>query len=105
MVRVLPGLFLSVWLTGASATDISATRQQELRDLLLQDCGSCHGMTLKGGLGPALTPQALAGKPREMLVSTILQGRAGTPMPPWSGILSREEVDWLVDKLFQGVAQ
>ena len=36
-----------------------ATRQAELRYLLKQDCGSCHGMTMKGGLGPALLPQTL----------------------------------------------
>ena len=34
-------------------------RQDQLRYLLRQDCGSCHGMTLKGGLGPALLPDNL----------------------------------------------
>ncbi|MCG6885581.1 MAG: cytochrome c [Proteobacteria bacterium] len=86
-----------------SADEVSAPRRDELRNLLLQDCGSCHGMTMKGGLGPALTPQALQGKDREMLVVTILQGRPGTPMPPWQGMLSRADVEWLVDSLYQGV--
>jgi hypothetical protein len=31
-------------------------RQKELIHLVRQDCGSCHGMTLQGGLGPALLP-------------------------------------------------
>lgn len=87
----------------ASAAEVTAQRRDELRNLLLQDCGSCHGMTMKGGLGPALTPQALQGKDREMLVVTILQGRPGTPMPPWQGMLSRAEVEWMVDSLYQGV--
>ncbi|HAF55336.1 MAG TPA: cytochrome C55X NirC, partial [Thauera sp.] len=30
-------------------------RARELIHIVRQDCGSCHGLTLKGGLGPALT--------------------------------------------------
>ena len=77
-------------------------RQAELRNLLLQDCGSCHGMRLTGGLGPALTPQALQGKPREMLIATVSQGRPGTPMPPWKPLLSESDIVWLVDTLTGG---
>lgn len=79
-------------------------RQQQLRHLLLQDCGSCHGMTLQGGLGPALTPQALAGKPPVMLRDVILHGRPGTPMPPWKGLLTEREAEWLVQLLLDGRA-
>ncbi len=79
-------------------------RQAELRDLLLQDCGSCHGMTLKGGLGPPLTPEALAGKSPELLRRTIVEGRPGTPMPPWGGLLSDADIDWLVKILLNGEA-
>ena len=89
--------------TGSSLS-ISKQRQAELHNLLLQDCGSCHGMTMKGGLGPALTPEVLKTKSRQMIEVTILQGRPGTPMPPWNGILTKEEVRWLVDKLYAGVA-
>lgn len=78
-------------------------RQRELLYLLRQDCGSCHGMTLKGGLGPPLLPQALAGKPAATLVATILYGRAATPMPPWRGLLSEAEATWLVEQLRQGM--
>ena len=34
-------------------------RARELVHIVRQDCGSCHGLTLKGGLGPALTAEAL----------------------------------------------
>ena len=80
-------------------------RQAELRYLLRQDCGSCHGMTLKGGLGPALTTDALAGKPPQLLLNTILDGRPGTAMPPWRGLLSADDAVWLVDELLRGVEQ
>src|SRR5690554_7420036 len=46
----------------AASVDTPVDRRQ-LEHLLLQDCGSCHGLRLTGGLGPAITPEALAGKP------------------------------------------
>ena len=83
----------------AAAEPLTAERQQELDYLLHQDCGSCHGMRLTGGLGPALTSEALAGKPRALLVATISEGRTGTPMPPWKHLLDEAEINWLVDYL------
>lgn len=87
-------------LTASAIADaVTAQRQSQLRNLVHQDCGSCHGMRLTGGLGPALTPRALAGKDHEFLFITISEGRAGTPMPPWKPLLSRAEIDWIVDYL------
>lgn len=80
----------------------SAARQKELIHLVRQDCGSCHGMTLQGGLGPALLPATLAGKPAESLVATIIGGRPGTPMPPWHRFLAEDEAQWIVAKLMTG---
>lgn len=85
-----------------TATDLSK-RQQELKHLLKHDCGSCHGMSLKGGLGPALLPEALAGKPDELLFVTIQHGRPGTPMPPWKSQLSEQDIHWLIQQLRKGV--
>jgi len=81
----------------------SNSRQQQLIHLLKQDCGSCHGMTLKGGLGPALLPENLINKPTLFLKNTILFGRPGTAMPPWQGILTEQESQWLVEQLQQGI--
>ena len=77
----------------------SAARQNELVRLVRQDCGSCHGMTLKGGLGPALLPANLRDKPADGLAATIYYGRPGTPMPPWQQFLSEGEAAWIVAKL------
>lgn len=79
-----------------------AVRQSELRYLLEQDCGSCHGMTMKGGLGPALLPETLKDKPHDFLVAAVLEGRPGTPMPAWRDLLSEDEVHWLVSGLRSG---
>ncbi len=84
--------------------EIDTARQNELIYLLKQDCGSCHGMTLKGGLGPALLPQSLQDKPDALLVDTVLLGRAGTAMPPWSNQLTREDVEWLIEQLRAGIS-
>lgn len=86
----------------ALAAALEPQRQAELRYLLKQDCGSCHGMTLKGGLGPALLPANLEGKPDELLVISILDGRPGTAMPPWRGLLTEAEAQWLVEELRRG---
>jgi cytochrome c55X len=83
----------------ALAQELPAERQAELKYLLYQDCGSCHGMTLQGGLGPALLPENLQGKPEEYLSAIILAGRPGTPMPPWNVFLTEQEAAWLASYL------
>ena len=78
-------------------------RQAVLEHRLRHDCGSCHGMTLKGGLGPSLLPEALAGKDDQALVEIILHGVPGRPMPPWAFEISPGEAAWLVRRLKAGM--
>lgn len=80
----------------------SGAREAQLVRMVRQDCGSCHGMTLAGGLGPALTREALADKPVESLAATIYHGRPGTPMPPWRSMLSADEAHWIAERLLAG---
>lgn len=88
--------------SGAHGAQPSAERQAVLLHRLKHDCGSCHGMTLKGGLGPPLRPAALKGKSDDMLVEVILRGLPGTPMPPWAFEISQSEALWLVRRLREG---
>lgn len=74
----------------------------ELIRLVRQDCGSCHGMSLQGGLGTPLTREALAGMPAENLAATILYGRPGTAMPPWKTLLTEVQAQWIADRLLEG---
>ena len=99
MPKALLYLTLCALTASVSAEAMTAQRQSELRNLVHQDCGSCHGMRLTGGLGPALTPTALAGKNHEFLFITISEGRAGTPMPPWKMLLTKPEIEWIADYL------
>jgi len=80
-------------------------RARELTSLVREDCGSCHGMTLKGGLGVALTPDELSEKDAASLASIILDGVPGTPMPPWRGLISEADARWIADRLKRGFPQ
>ena len=89
--------------TTAWAGEPDAARRARLVEMVRQDCGACHGMTLKGGLGPSLEPAALAGRDADMLEFVILNGRRGTPMPPWRSLLSEEDARWIAAQLKQGL--
>lgn len=92
------GLFNSSELLAAP----SQARSTELIRLVREDCGSCHGLRLSGGIGPSLLPSSLKDKSPDMLVATILQGRPGTPMPGWAPFLAPSEARWVVDRLQEG---
>ena len=83
-VAVLLGL-TAVAVSTAQAAEPAPARQQELVHLVRQDCGSCHGMRLDGGLGP-----------------TIIHGRPGTAMPGWQRFMNEAEAGWIVARLKQG---
>ncbi len=95
-------LFTQTATAETAATQISSARQNELLYFIKHDCGSCHGMTLKGGLGPALLPETLAAKPKSYLVTTIMEGRPNTAMPPWKFMLSHDEAVWITEQLLNG---
>lgn len=102
-MRRLAFLLAMAALGPARAADApDGARRAELVSLVRQDCGSCHGMTLKGGLGPSLEPAALAGKDAGQLQFVILNGVHGTPMPPWRPFLTDTEARWIVEQLRQG---
>ena len=83
----------------AAPSAVAPDRAVVLRHLLIQDCGSCHGLTLGGGLGPPLQRQTLTDKPVPYLAAVILHGRPGTAMPPWSAFLTPPEGEWLAREL------
>lgn len=86
----------------ADNNEISKARKKEIFHIVKQDCGSCHGMTLKGGLGTAILPEDLVNKPVEFLTYTIMNGRQGTAMPPWKAIFNQSEANWIAQQLKQG---
>lgn len=98
----IPLIGLVLVAISAPATELPASRQRELVRMVRQDCGSCHGMRLTGGLGPALTREVMADKPLDSMVATIFHGRPGTPMPGWRTMLSEAEARWIAERLIAG---
>lgn len=86
---------------GVAAAQVAGERAAELEHMVIQDCGSCHGLTMKGGLGSPLTHEALAGSEPETIAAIILDGVPGTAMPPWRPLLSEDEALWIADYLLK----
>jgi cytochrome c55X len=102
IVAAVAATLLPTFAIAAPGESPSPQRQRELVHLLRQDCGSCHGMRLTGGLGPALTADALRERPAASLEATIIHGRPGTAMPPWGRFMTEGEARWLVELLRSG---
>lgn len=99
---IMTTFFLLINHSYANNNSLSSTRKAELTHIVKQDCGSCHGMTLKGGLGPALLVEELQNKPILFIKNTILYGREGTAMPPWETLLTEPEALWISQQLKAG---
>jgi cytochrome c55X len=89
-------------LAGGIAIAGESADPAKLSDLVRQDCGSCHGLTLRGGLGKPLRADRLLQWDGDQLMQIILDGVPGTPMPPWRGLLTEAEVRWIVEALKSG---
>lgn len=98
----LPAILLGLCLAAQTAAGEPLPDPVKLTNLVRQDCGSCHGLTLKGGLGKPLTADRLAQWDRDQLVHIILDGVPGTPMPGWRPLLTEAEAGWIVNVLKQG---
>ncbi|MCX2724658.1 c-type cytochrome [Roseibium salinum] len=79
-----------------------AGQPEALINLVKQDCGSCHGLTLKGGLGPDIRPAALAHYDIDTLSGVVLDGIPDTAMPPWRPILSEGDARKIAEYLLKG---
>ncbi len=93
------GLSLMIAFQTICAMEVSPKRQMELKGLIENVCSACHGKDLTGGQCPSLTPKALANKPDNMLVQTILQGRNNTAMSAWKDLMTETEAKWIIQLL------
>lgn len=101
MPEAAPAAMVALLLALPAVAEVAPDRAAELQHMVTQDCGSCHGLTLKGGLGRPLTRDALAGAEPETLALIILDGVPGTAMPPWRPLLSEAEATWIARYLKQ----
>ena len=93
---------LSALAAPLAAQAITDSRADELRHLVRQDCGSCHGLRLTGGLGAPITAEALEGRDPDDLALLILDGMPGTAMPGWRPLLEENEARWIAEYLLKG---
>jgi len=95
------GLVFAGWLImgAAAASGPDEARRAELDHLLRHDCGSCHGLQLNGGLGPALTADRMRQRSLAYLRAVIRDGVPGTTMPPWGPLLSEADINYLAKTL------
>ena len=98
----LPALIAAQATAAQTAAEPDPARQARLVRMVRQDCGSCHGLQLTGGLGPALTRDTMAPLPLDSLAATIYHGRPGTPMPGWKSLVSEADARWIARRLQAG---
>ena len=100
MVRALAATFCLLPIAAFAGTaEIGADKAEALERLVVQDCGSCHGLTLKGGLGTPIHQDRMRHYDREDLRDIILDGVPGTAMPPWRPLITEGEALWIADYL------
>jgi nitrite reductase (NO-forming)/hydroxylamine reductase len=58
-------------------------------------CSGCHGVHREGTIGPALIPQRLT-ELDAYYFGVIQNGKPGTVMPPWGGVLTADEINTLI---------
>lgn len=104
MVLLAATLLLAASAHTVLAEPVTPRRAAELERLIRHDCGSCHGMSLKGGLGPDLRASRFGGVPTRAIAAVILDGIPGTAMPPWRPLLSEAEAHWIAGYLAKGSA-
>ncbi|WP_051927471.1 c-type cytochrome [Ruegeria halocynthiae] len=92
-------------LVATSALAADAIDPGALKRLVHQDCGSCHGLSLKGGLGPDLRSETLKHYDPDVLTGVILDGIPDTAMPPWRPLITEEEAEWIARYLLEPEAQ
>lgn len=104
--RSLPSVLLTTAVLVATTAFAADTLDPTaLKRLVHQDCGSCHGLSLKGGLGPDLRSETLEHYDPEILTGVILDGIPDTAMPPWRPLISEEEAEWIARYLLESDAQ
>jgi len=68
---------------------------REAHEFFAANCAACHGQNREGLVGPALTPSILT-QADEVYADVIKNGRPGTAMPPWGGMMSDADINTLV---------
>jgi len=91
--------FLSTVAAIAIAGSFTCASAFDTEKIFEQECQGCHGPMHQGGVGSDIRPDKVKDKNSMFLANTILDGRAGTAMPPFKGTISKQEASLMVDYL------
>jgi cytochrome c553 len=82
-----------------------ATASEVVEKNYANHCAACHGADRLGGAGTALLPENLARLSRAEALKTIGDGRNASQMPAFADKLNRDEMQALVDFIYQPLAK
>jgi cytochrome c oxidase cbb3-type subunit 3 len=92
--------FSLAWIIPGSAQDLDEDKLQQGAQIFSENCAVCHGADGKGRVGATLAKDWPSIRPDLQVKTTVENGVAGSPMPPWSqangGPLTEDEIDALV---------
>ncbi len=97
-MKALP--LLSLLMLGLMTPAVAADATTAAR-LYTEICAACHGGDRLGAIGPALLPQNLGRMKKTEAKSVILHGRPATQMAGFHDQIPEDEIDALVDYIFQ----
>jgi nitrite reductase (NO-forming) / hydroxylamine reductase len=83
---------------------VGLVRDKSVSAYYADSCSGCHGPDRRGATGPALLPQRLT-QDDAYYFDVIKDGKPGTAMPPWSSLLSDEEIFSLVSYIRSEVSE
>jgi nitrite reductase (NO-forming) / hydroxylamine reductase len=83
---------------------VGSVRDKSVSAYYADSCSGCHGPDRRGATGPALLPQRLT-QEDAYYFDVIKDGKPGTAMPPWSSLLSDEEIFSLVSYIRSEVSE
>ena len=86
-------------LAAASSSLFADTSNMDVEKMFEKECQGCHGPNHEGGVGSDLRPSQITKKNSYVLAETILNGRAGTAMPPFANKMNKGDADKMVDYL------
>jgi glucose/arabinose dehydrogenase len=100
--------WLSVFVWGGAAASVSAQTDQhaEGRALYRKSCANCHGALLEGGMASSLVDGQWAfGDERDALFRNIHDGIADRGMPAFGRVLTRAQIDAMIDFVLAAVPE
>ena len=93
-------LVMSVAALAVVSTGLFAgTSNMDVEKVFERECQGCHGPNHEGGVGSDLRPEVIGKKNSYKLAEAVLNGVAGSAMPPFKEKFSKADADKMVDYL------